>query len=110
MANIDFAEPAGLLCVHNPRSINLGSPHVEYFMKKHFRYLMFPCFLFIMVLGSGFSLTSRAAPLDRPVIDPACMQSCQQEHFLCFVAAGGRNRDENHCLAEYRQCIAQCKH
>ena len=77
-------------------------------MKKHFRYLMFLCFLLIMVLGSGFSLTSRATPMDRPVTDPACMLSCQQEHFACFVAAGGRNGDERQCLGEYRHCIAQC--
>ena len=77
-------------------------------MKKHFRYLMFLCFLLIMVLGSGFSLTSRATPMDRPVIDPACMLSCQQQHSACFIAAGGRNGEERQCLAEYRHCIAQC--
>jgi hypothetical protein len=76
-------------------------------MKNHFRYLMFLCSLLIMVLGSGFSLSSRATPRDR-VIDPACLQSCQQQHFACFVAAGGSNREENQCLAEYRRCIAHC--
>jgi len=76
-------------------------------MKKHFRYLTFLCFLLIMVSGSGFSLSSRTKPLDR-VIDPACLQFCQQQHLECFIAAGGRNRDENHCLAEYRHCIGQC--
>jgi hypothetical protein len=77
-------------------------------MKKHFRYLTFLCFLLIMVLGSGFSRASRATPMDRGVIDPACLLSCQQEHSACFIAAGGRTSDENHCLAEYRHCIAQC--
>jgi hypothetical protein len=76
-------------------------------MKKHFRYLTFLCFLLIMVLGSGFSLSSGATPMDR-VIDPACLQACQQQHLACFIAAGGRNSEENHCLAEYRHCIAQC--
>lgn len=76
-------------------------------MKKPFRYLTFLCFLLIMVLGSGFSLSSRATPMDR-VIDQACVQACQQEHFACFIAAGGRNSAENQCLAEYRHCIAQC--
>jgi hypothetical protein len=27
---------------------------------------------------------------------------------LCFIAAAGRNSEENHRLAEYRHCIAQC--
>jgi hypothetical protein len=76
-------------------------------MRKHFRYLTFLCVLSIMVLGSGLSLSSRATPMDR-VIDPACLTACQQEHYACFIAAGGRNSDENHCLAEYRQCIAHC--
>ncbi len=77
-------------------------------MKKHFRYPVFVIFLLVMVLGSGLSLTSRATPMDRGVIDPACLLSCQQQHSTCFIAAGGRNSDENHCLAEYRHCIAQC--
>jgi|GEM_PF-1381244 len=76
-------------------------------MKKHFRYLTFLCFLLIMVLGSGFSLSSGATSMDR-VIDPACLQACQQQHLACFIAAGGRNSAENHCLAEYRHCLAQC--
>lgn len=76
-------------------------------MKKHFRYLTFLCCLLIMVLGSGFSLSSGATPQDR-VIDPACLQACQQQQFACFIAAAGRNGEENHCLAEYRHCIAQC--
>jgi len=77
-------------------------------MKKHFRYLVLVCFLLVMVLGSGFSLASRATPMDRGVIDPSCMLACQQQHSACFIGAGGRNGDENHCLAEYRHCLAQC--
>jgi len=76
-------------------------------MKEHFRYLTFLFFLLIMVLGSSFSLSSSAQTMDR-VIDPACLQFCQQQHFNCFISAGGRNGEENHCLAEYRHCIAQC--
>ena len=76
-------------------------------MKNRFRYLTFLCFLLIMVLASGFQFSSRATPMDS-VTDPACLLACQQEHSACFIAAGGRNSDENHCLAEYRHCIAQC--
>ena len=76
-------------------------------MKEHFRYLTFLFFMLIMVLGSSFSLSSRAQSTDR-AIDPACLQFCQQQHSACFIGAGGRNSEENHCLAEYRHCIAQC--
>ena len=76
-------------------------------MKKHFRYLTFLPFLLIMVFGASFSSTSQATQEQR-VIDPACLTFCQQQHFACFVAAGGRNSAENHCLAEYRHCVAQC--
>lgn len=76
-------------------------------MKNLFRYLTFLTCLLIMVLGAGFSANSRATSA-KGEIDPACMTSCQQQHSSCFVAAGGRNSAENHCLAEYRYCIAQC--
>lgn len=76
-------------------------------MKKRFRYLTFLSFLLMMLLGSGLSLSSGATQTDR-AIDPACLQSCQQQHSACFIVAGGRNSEENHCLAEYRHCIAQC--
>lgn len=75
-------------------------------MKKHLRYLTFLPLLLVMLLGPALSSNSQAAP-DRE-IDPACLISCQQEHFECFIGAGGKNSAENHCLAEYRHCIAQC--
>ena len=76
-------------------------------MKNFLRYLTFPVFLLIMLLGSSLSLSSQATPLDRD-IDPACLQFCQQQHYDCFLAAGGSHGAERHCLGEYRHCIAQC--
>lgn len=76
-------------------------------MKKHFRYLTFLPLLLVMVLGPALASNSQAAP-DRQDIDPACLVSCQQEHFACFIGAGGKNSAENHCLAEYKHCLAQC--
>jgi hypothetical protein len=75
-------------------------------MKKHFRYLTFLPLLAVMLLGPALSSSSQAAP-DRPATDPACAIACQQEHFACFIGAG-KNGAENHCLAQYRHCIAQC--
>ncbi len=76
-------------------------------MKKHFRYLTFLPLLLLMILGPALSSDSQAAP-GNSEIDPACLLSCQQEHFACFIGAAGKNSDENHCLARYRHCIAQC--
>jgi hypothetical protein len=60
-----------------------------------------------MILGTALSSPSRATPAPGD-IDPACMLDCQQQQASCFIAAGGKNSAENHCLAEYRHCIAQC--
>ena len=76
-------------------------------MKKHFRYLTFLPLLLIMILGPALSSDSQAAP-GKGTIDPACLSACQQEQFACFIEVIGSNSDENHCLARYRHCIAQC--
>ena len=75
-------------------------------MKKHFRYLTFLPLLLLMVLGPALSSSSQAAATTE--IDPACLLTCQQEHFACFIGAAGKNSDENYCLARYRHCLAQC--
>jgi hypothetical protein len=76
-------------------------------MKKHFRYLTFLPLLLIMILGTALTSISQPAAANSQ-IEASCLLSCQQEHSACFIAAGGKNSAENHCLARYRHCIAQC--
>jgi hypothetical protein len=74
-------------------------------MKKHFRYLTFFPLLLILLLGTA--LTSQPTAV-KAEIDSVCLTLCQQMYFLCFSAAGGKNSEQNVCLAQYRHCIARC--
>jgi hypothetical protein len=77
-------------------------------MKKHFRFLTLLFLLTVILLAPTLTSNSQAGAQD--ILDPACLSLCQQQHLACFIAAGGKNGAENHCLGEYRHCIAHCKH